>query len=311
MPFEHVLLLLKGYLGDAVMLTPLLKGLVETGAAVEAYTDPGVIALLEYSFPGVTFHRSRNIRNPFELLKERSDIRSQHYDAAIVVNRSFRSALLASLAGVPVRVGHDTDRRAFLLTHSVPYYLDRSESDSCMDLAEAVGLHLPHSHPSLSVPAELAAELRPCLEGAEIGIQPGARHAFKQLPIAVMAEVCEGLHHDGRKLVLLGGDDERAAGKELESSLSFKPLNLIGDLSLKESMAAASLLSLVVGGDTGFMHIAAAVGAPTVAAFGETSAAKWGHHYAPHKVLVSPTKNIRDFAAGEILDAARAALSAT
>lgn len=308
MPFEHVLLLLKGYLGDAVMLTPLLKGLVDSGAKVDIYTDPGVIELLRETFPTVSYHRSRKISNPFEFLKERSDLKAARYRLAIVVNRSFRSALLAATAGIPVRVGHDEDGRGFLLTQRVAYNADRSESDSCLDLAEAIGWSLPHSHPALKVSEAAVREVGPMLEGATVGIQPGARHPYKQVPIAAMAQVCRALHEDGGKLVLLGGKEERSAGEELTTLLDFRPVNLIGALSLPQSMAAASLLRVVVGGDTGFMHIAAAMGTPTVSSFGVTSAAKWGHNYPPHHVILSPTGDMRDLPAEEILGAARKVL---
>jgi ADP-heptose:LPS heptosyltransferase len=291
------------------MVTPLLQGLVcEEGTDVHVLTNKTVATLLEDTFPTIRFMDSGQIRKPSDLIAKAKQLRAMHFDLAIVVNRSFRAALVAALARIPFRVGHATDHRAWLLTKSLPHDLYRYEPESYLDLARLAGFQIPEIHPLLKPSAEALKEAAPKLGDAIIGIQPGARHSWKRIPIPVLAKVVNDLQKDHR-MVLLGGPEEKQFGEELEAALAQKPLNLIGAFSLKESVAAASRLRLLIGGDTGLMHIAAATGCPTVTLFGPTFASKWGHHYEPHQVLVAPGREMTEFTPEEILAAAERALS--
>ena len=305
MSYKRVLLILKGFLGDAVMVTPLLDGLVnQSKLEVHVLTTGSVVALLEDTFPAVKFHVQRKLQKPMEFMKQGRELRSMGFDAALVVNRSFRAALLASIAKIPVRVGNDTDRRGWLLSGSAPYDPYKYEPASYLELASLAGIQLEEVHPRLLPLQSLVTSTREKLQGAAIGVQPGARHPWKRLPIPVLAEVVCNLQKDG-KVVLLGGREEQVFGEELCSALSTKPLNLIGAFDLKESVAATSQLKIMIGGDTGLMHIAAASRCPTVTMFGPTFASKWGHHYSPHQVLVAPDREMAEFTAEQVLAAVR------
>lgn len=307
MPYKRVLVILKGFLGDAVMVTPLLEGLsCQAKLEVHALTAPSVISLLGPSFPQIRFHEQRRLQKPSELLKQAQEMKTLNFDAAIVVNRSFRSALLACMARIPVRVGHGTDRRGLLLTASKPHDLFKYEPLSYLELASLADIKLKEVHPVLTPLPDLIEPTKTQLDGATIGVQPGARHPWKRLPAPVLAEVVRTLQTDG-KVVLLGGPEEKAFGEALEHELDVKPLNLIGAFSLQESIAATSQLKVMIGGDTGLMHIAAAAGCPTVTMFGPTFASKWGHQYEPHQVLVAPNRQMTEFTAEEILAAVRRA----
>ena len=97
-------------------------------------------------------------------------------------------------------------------------------------------------------------------------------------------------------------------GEALAAELKEPAVNLIGALSLKETMATVAQLRLMIGADTGLMHIAAAVGCPTITAFARTPATKWGHNYSPHHVLVAPGQEMSELDAETYLDAARRVL---
>lgn len=308
MPYKRVLVILKGYLGDAVMVTPLLDGLCnQVGLEVHALTTCGVISLLEDTFPQVRWHVQRKMQNPGELLKQTSELKAMNFDAAIVVNRSFRSALVAALARIPVRVGHSTDHRGWLLTASVPHDLYKYEPLSYLELADLAGIKIEEVHPRLTPSAEVIPGVKERLDNATIGVQPGARHPWKRIPVDVLAQAVTELQKN-EKVALVGGPEEKDFGIELAEKLADKPLDLIGAFSLKESVAATSQLKLMIGGDTGLMHIAAATGCPTVTLFGPTFASKWGHHYEPHQVLVAPNRDMNEFTSDEILAAVGRAL---
>lgn len=309
MPFRRVLVHLKGYLGDAVMVTPLLDGLVnQAKLEVEVLTEPAVIELLKGTFPTAKFHVTRKIEKPSELLQQAKEIRAMGVDVSLVVNRSFRSALVSRFARVPTRYGHGTDGRGFLLTKSIPYSLTRYEPDSYLDLAKLAGIEIVPCHPRLAVDPKGVAETASRLQGASVGIQPGARHPWKRIPIPSLVCLVKALQADGHCIALLGGPEEKEAGEELMGELPNKPYDLIGAFSLQGSLAALSCLKLMVGGDTGLMHMGAAVGCPTVTVFGPTMASKWAHRYPPHEVVMAPGEHLEEVPPEQIVEAARRAL---
>lgn len=292
------------------MATPLLHGLVcHAEAKVEVLTEPAVIALLEDTFPTARFHATRKLDRPLELLRQAKEIRAMGVGDALVINRSFRSALVARLAGIPKRYGHSTDGRGFLLTRSMPYNELQFEADSYLEVAKLAGFDLPHTHPTLSVSKELVEETRPMLAGATVGIQPGARHPWKEIPLHILAELVRALQSDGHTIALFGGPEEKQFGKDLVERLETKPVDLIGAFPLKATLAAVSQMRCLVGADTGLVHMAAAVGCPTVTAFGPTESRKWAHDYPPHKFIVAPGEHMSGIPAADLIEATRSVLT--
>ncbi len=304
MPSKRVLLILKGFLGDAVMVTPLLHGLTAGGYEVHVLTSASVITLLEDTFPQIKFHAQRKLSKPTELLKQAKELNRLQFDLAIVVNRSFRSALLARMSGIPLTIGHATDHRGWLLARSMPHDEYKYEPTSYLELAHQAGIEIKETDPELKPNPDLLCGVKDRLQGASIGIQPGARHPWKRIPETILAEAVRELQKKA-KVVLLGGKEEREFGDSLKKQLSEQPIDLIGEFNLKESIAACSQLKLMIGGDTGLMHIAAATGCPTITLFGPTFHSKWGHHYEPHQVLIAKSHEMSEFKTEDILNAAR------
>jgi ADP-heptose:LPS heptosyltransferase len=140
--------------------------------------------------------------------------------------------------------------------------------------------------------------------GATIGIQPGARNLDKQVPTSVWQEVARQLVNDGHRLAFLGGPEERG----LLGELQVDGVDLVGKTTLRETIGAMANLKLVLGADTGVMHLAAAVGTPTVTTFGPTPADKWGWFAEPHRVIKATGGDIRTISASQLLEAAGASL---
>src|ERR1019366_7230667 len=133
-PFKRAVVLMKGFLGDAVMATPLLEGLRGQVSTV-VVAPPAVGILLGEDWRGSFI--------PFDgrgLLPRGRAIREAPAHVAFRLDRSFRSALAVRVAGVGVRVGHDAESRGFMLTHKVPFDSQRHETESALDLARAVGI---------------------------------------------------------------------------------------------------------------------------------------------------------------------------
>jgi heptosyltransferase-2 len=287
---ESVVVSMKGYLGDTVMATPLLSGLEELGLTVKVTAPPIVGDVLGQSWCD-RFLNLGSRRGMAGLRAQVKAFRTQRPDAVILVNRSFRSALAAWLARVPLRVGHATEGRKALLTKSLEYDPSKAEISCYLELAGLLGHELPvWAAPSLGVSSEELAAGRQVLQRFPhpervFALQPGARYAEKQLPVAVTVAVIERLRAAGYEPVLVGGPEESATAGEVQKQLDRPCADLVGQLPLRASLGLLANVRFAVGADTGLIHLAVAVGTPTVTVFGPNPASKWGHFFGSHRVL--------------------------
>lgn len=302
--WDNVLVWLKPqYLGDAIMALPLLDELIEASGTVVVRANRAVLSLLEDR--PVKALEAVKFTGLGALTQAARQLRSHNLDAAFLVDRNFRSAATVWLSRTPIRVGHATEGRSFLLTHTKPYDVLKSEVDCGLDLVTGFLEPDPHRNPKLSL---IESDRLP--EGApkklRVGFQPGARYASKQFPVASLAEIALTLQEP---CLLLGGKDEMEAGQTFESAVSGIPVhNWIGKTTLRESMALLSTLDVFVGSDTGLMHVAAALGVPTVTIFGPNPASKWGHDYAPHQVIIAPNQDPAQLQCSVVTEAVKSAL---
>ena len=226
-------------------------------------------------------------------------LRRGDYDACLVLDRSPLLTMLPFLAGVPNRIGIDSQGRGFSLTHKVPCQPDRHEAELYLDTARALGLSFSKAQleffPS---PDDIAwAEMRlaeafPTSEQRELplvaihpggGINPGMNLTSKRWLPERYAILADRLIKSGARTVLVGAMSDRTIVTEVLSKLSgLNPthasaaLDLSGTTTLGQLGAVLRQCHLFVGNDAGPMHLATAVGTPVVAIFGPTDPALCG-----------------------------------
>ncbi|HVT13684.1 MAG TPA: glycosyltransferase family 9 protein [Fimbriimonadaceae bacterium] len=305
---ERTIILLKQFLGDGVMAEPLVSTLATTYAHVDVLALPTVQQVLGHLDGPTSFIQMEKIKSLRDTMIQARKIKLKGYDVAYLVNRSFRSAVLARLAKIPVRVGHGTEGRSFLLTKSVEYHASDFEAKSYADLAIAMGIDVRRIEPELRMNPEEQKEGKLLAEGAMVAIQPGARHDYKRTPTDKLAAVGNELLRRGYGLVFVGGPEEALAGEALAAALDKPVINLIGKARIRQTMSVLANMRAAVGSDTGVMHLAAGLGIPTITAFGPTPAIKWGHHYAPHQVLQAPNEDLAQLDPQVLIQAALRAL---
>ncbi|AIE88103.1 glycosyltransferase family 9 protein [Fimbriimonas ginsengisoli] len=285
---DRILLFLKSYIGDAVMTLPLAELLGTSYRSVSVMTSKLAYPVFwspRYAFSYLALERSRS---PWAVVQKALAIRREGFSTAILVNRSFRTALVSRLAGIPRRIGHSGEGRDPLLSHTIPYAPNRFEAYCALDLAKPLGLPVADELPSIYLTAEERAEGLAALAGATVGLQPGARFPAKQLPLETTTSVATDLQRRGYRLAFLGGPEEAEDARRVAESLPDPVVDLVGKTSIRQTIGALAGLRAMVGNDTGVMHLAAAAGCPVVQVFGPTPAEKWGHAYGRNQVLQAP-----------------------
>ncbi len=306
------------FLGDAVMACPMIDSLIDAELHVIVRANPIVQQVLADRAAKAWFVTGGKISGLRPVLKAAQELRAENPDAVLLVNRSFRSALAARLAGVPVRIGHATEGRGFLLSHRIPYDEERFEAECYLDLLGPIGVERSVTKPKLSITPEerdLGGRLlhdatipgmgnSESLHNATIGVQPGARYPEKQLPLHTLAAIANALQEKGYQIAMLGGPDELDDAARFQQAIGGTAIDLVGKCSIRQSLAVLTHLKLMIGSDTGLMHLAAAVGCPTVTVFGPNPISKWGHRYAPHHPIAAPEGKPANVTAELVIDAA-------
>lgn len=306
MSSERVLISMKRFIGDSIMAAPLVDAMNERYPDLTILCSAPVAQILWSGERHRSFLPLDTKRKPMDVLRAAMVLRKERFGIGILVNQSFRSAITLKLAGVSRLIGHAAEGRNWLLSKAVPYSETEFEAWSMLDLARPLGIDPPKVRPTLYVTDEERRKGLEVLAGATIGLQPGATFAAKMLPVEMLAEVGSTLQKQGHRIALFGAEAEREAGERLAAALAEPPVNLLGKTSIRESLGALTHLERMIGADTGLMHMAAAVGCPTVTVFGPTPAIKWGHQYGPHKVILAPDGDMSKVSADAVLSQVRA-----
>lgn len=312
--------------GDIIQLTPMLRGLklkypeshisFITGKDFFDLLDenPDVDEIISIPEKEYRYWLKSNPEKYPEIFNEMYDLveelRGKKFD--IVVNRQYEwGAILAYLIGAKnVLGGAYSPERGFYFQDQTSHDLfemirkDRKANKrnlvdwACLIAGVPVGRKLqmlfrPSSFAHKKAKMLLTDNKRQS-EQPLVAVQMGAAKSFRQWGVENLAEIIHWLIKDKeKKVVLIGGKDEKFLGEQLERILGpFESMliNLIGKTSLKTLGAVLERCECLITGDTGSMHLAASVGTPVFAIFFGT-AYPWetGPYGLYHFVLYSNT----------------------
>lgn len=275
------------WVGDAVMTTPAIGAIREHFPQTEItlLANPLVAQLFSphaWVDRVITFDRNGAHRGIRGRLRLAATLRKEAFDAVIILPNSFDSALVPWLAGIPVRLGKNSDGRGFMLTgryspdkdpaviHEVGYY---------QNLVHHFGITGRIDEPRLFTSQEedldadgLLAAHGITADDLVIGINPGAAFgSAKRWYPDRFAEAGKRLAAEwSAKTVIFGGHGEAEIAADIEQRLAGAGLNLAGKTTVRELMALIKRCNFFITNDSGPMHIAAAFGVPLVAIFGST-----------------------------------------
>ncbi|HEV2583495.1 MAG TPA: lipopolysaccharide heptosyltransferase II, partial [Ktedonobacteraceae bacterium] len=258
--------------------------------------DPDLASIITYD-PNVwrrpkALFRAGNWREALRLVQR---LRGRRYDLAVSVFGNW-AAILAVLSGARRTVGFKDEGYPGFMTDDVPGRHWKAgerlhEVDYCLQLARAAGvMPTPQDRePRLYVTEQASQQIEALLASA--GIQPGkaliACHVSsnnghsKRWPLPYWAALLERLiREDEAQIVLTGAPVDlpyiENVTRRMSEQTAGKVLNLAGKTSLGQLAALLQRADLLISGDSGPMHIAAAVGTPLIAIHGPTDPAQSG-----------------------------------
>lgn len=209
-------------------------------------------------------------------------LRRHHYDWAIVLPNSWKSALVPWFARIPRRTGFRGEQRYGLLNDLRRLERDRLPMTVQRFVALGVdaGQPLPPVHnPQLQLPAaECAAIVQRLGVDAQqrlLALCPGAEYGpAKRWPAAQFAALAQEASGRGWHCVLLGSARDSAVCADIQRRLDSDCVqDLSGRTTLVEALALLQSAAHVVSNDSGLMHLAAAAGAPMTALYGSSDPA--------------------------------------
>jgi heptosyltransferase-1 len=257
-----------------------------------------------------------------------NDVRAANYQIAIDLQGAIRSAVLARWSGAPVVYGAREPREsaaALWYTRQATARGKHVIEQGLSVVQSLVGEKL--TVPGVEFPRDAGAEERieRKLREAEIGkfaiLNPGAGWGAKQWPAERYGEVARALAGCGVQSVVNYGPGEEDLARAAEAAS--EGATRAFQCSISELIALTRQAKLFIGGDTGPLHLAAALKVPVVAIFGPTDPARNGPYGTRSVVLRNPasaTTHARNSRSDEamlaigvdaVVDAARSLLMGT
>jgi len=206
-----------------------------------------------------------------KLLKQ---LRAARYDLVIDAQGLFRSGFLARYTGAKTRIGFATAREGATLfyTHKVPLP-NRGKTMLAVDRMRALlaPLHIDTTTPAqFRLPVQVTQHSAFRIPNSFVAIIPGARWNTKRWDIERYIEITRKLLADGQHVLLLGSPDEKPLCDQIQAAAP-AATNLAGQTTLAQMIALLDRASLILGNDSGPLHVAVALGKPIVAIYGPTS----------------------------------------
>lgn len=224
---------------------------------------------------------------PKEIRSVVAEMRRDPYDLCISFYGQVGAAF-ASLGGARYTVGYQEEGYPFSFDLALPgkrYESRRHEAEYCMDLIRALGVSATLEQPVLPDDAAAEAKVERLLAEAGAGsgqrlvaIHPGAFNmAAKRWFASRWAVVADRIQSElGRRVVLAGSASELPLAEAVQREMRTRPVMLAGRTSIPELIALLKRCELFMGGDSGPLHLASALGVPSVSIYGPTDPANSG-----------------------------------
>jgi lipopolysaccharide heptosyltransferase II len=296
---ERLLLIRPDHIGDVLLTTPAIRALRATRPHAELHALVGtwaapilepyreLDALITLEFPGFTRTPNTDWTHAYRLaLVTARRLRLLTYSAAVVFRPDhWWGAMVAKLAGIPLRIGYATTDTAQFLSHQLPPYEAHAVLQNLRLVERWTGeltrAQIDYRYPVLDEHRDFIAHY---LAGAAVApsqslvvIHVGSGARVKNWLPEKWASVADTLTEQlDAQVILVGSGAEAADARAIAERMRLPAVIAAGETTLPQLAALLERAGVVLGADSGPMHLAAAVGAPTVALYGPADPNEFG-----------------------------------
>jgi len=281
MEFRRILVRASNWVGDAVMCVPALQALRERfpQAYIAILARPWVADLYArepFCDELIPYNLPRGTKGLYKKWLFARRLSKYAFDCAILLPNAFEAAALARIAGIPARIGYSREGRGWLLTHPIPIP-NRGETPPhqrfyYLELLKRATLIREYSD---NDPIRLSGWANIPVQEGKIGVSPGAAYggAKRWIPERFAAAAVSIARERQGSVAVFGSKDEFPICEIVRRNVELAGVqckNFAGATTLAEFIMLAASCEVFVTNDSGPMHIASALGVPTVAVFGAT-----------------------------------------
>jgi len=306
---ERILLIRPDHLGDVLLTTPAIRALRHANPNAEIHTLVGpwsadVIAsyaeidqVLTLPFPGFSRNPKKSWRSPYEIAINMSrHLRRINYTSAVILRPDhWWGAMIAKLAGIPERIGYNHPDVSPFLTIKLKLQQQHTVIQN-LRLVESWTGKLNPEQTTYSFPVETIDQAY--VEGylAEWGIKsnqpifcihPGTGTWVKHWQEEKWSNVADILTEQlDAQVIFTGSANELPLVRRITSHMKQPAIIMVGDTRIGQLAALFKRARVVLGPDSGPLHLAVAVATPTVALFGPADPIEFGSWGAPNKHFI-------------------------
>ncbi|MBI4335507.1 MAG: lipopolysaccharide heptosyltransferase II [Candidatus Omnitrophica bacterium] len=281
--FQRILIIRLDRIGDVLLSTPVIKALRDAypeshiAMMVRPYSKD-IVEGNPYLNEVILYDKDKEYRTAWSTVKFALNLRKKKYDLAIVLHPTNRSNAIPFLAGIPYRIGYNK-KLGFLLTHRLNDTKHKGlkhEMEYTLDVIRALGIEPKDSCPYMPLKESSEQKIDAILKAYNIksdeiltAIHPGASCISKRWPAVNFAILSDWIaQRFGARVVIVGDKSTADISKEIMQEMIYKPVDLVGKITVGELAALLKRCALFVSNDSGPVHVASAVGTWVISIFG-------------------------------------------
>ncbi|MDD5512922.1 MAG: lipopolysaccharide heptosyltransferase II [Candidatus Omnitrophica bacterium] len=292
---KRILIVRTDRIGDVLLSTPVIKALRQAypHSFISMMVSPYAREIVDgnpYLDEVIVFDKDNLHRGWFAAMKFALNLKKKKYDLAVILHPSVRVHLLIFFSGVRRRLGY-ARKFGFLLTDRIKHLKQlgqKHEMEYNLELLQYLGimpkdagLFMPIKKESELWAQELLERSGIAKDAPLLAIHPGASCPSKIWPCGRFAQVSDRLIRKyGFKVLLVAGPKDIFLAQEVAKRMENEAYNFAGMTSLSQLASLLKKCRLFISNDSGPVHIASAVGTPTISIFGRSqkglSPVRWG-----------------------------------
>jgi len=308
-------------IGDSILVLPLIHELARRDYEIHAIVNQFTKSIAKYC-PDITKYYQidysiTNIIETAKLIVELNKLQFTYYVGALPSN-IIRDAFLPLILRIPIRIKHVSPHKEryrnydFIFNRLARLNPNQNNTDSNLTLSRMLENSKKTGQVvhNIVLPDEVIQRMKLKLKELgysedfiTIGVHPGCKEtwAFKRWPPERYASLLDQIaKKNNSQMILFGGLEEKAIADYIIQKTEAAPLNLVGQLTLEETMTAIYLCHMFISNDSGLMHIATAFDIPVIGLFGKSNEAATGP-YGPRHVVIKKN-DVKDIAVGEVYE---------